>query len=226
MAKLLLVEDDADIGLALGALMRKRGHETSHVRDGEAALREAYSMRPDLVLLDIGLPGIDGWEVLARLRDLTDVPVLLLTAAGREQDKVRGLRSGADDYLTKPFSNAELTARVDALLRRAGDPLWSDAEEGLPGLRLDASRRTVLLGDREVVVSPLEFRLLGVLVRHAGRVLSTAQLLDLVWEDTSGFGQDRVKFAVLRLRRKLGWDEEGGPLRSVRGLGYVLDPPT
>lgn len=226
MARVLLVEDDPDIGLALATLLKARGHETRHSPDGLAALREAYDFRPELVVLDIGLPGLDGWGVLARLRDLSDIPVLLLTAAGREEDKVRGLRSGADDYLTKPFSNAELTARVDALLRRAGDTSWTEADAVLPGLRLSAARRTVTVGDREVAVTPLEFRLLSVLLRHAGQVLTTAQLLDLVWEDTSGFGQERVKFAVLRLRRKLGWDDPAEtPLRAVRGVGYLLDPP-
>ena len=226
MVRILLVEDDPDIGLALTMLLRTRSHETRHARDGYAALREAYDFRPELLVLDIGLPGLDGWEVLSRVRDLSDVPVLLLTAAGREEDKVRGLRSGADDYLTKPSSNNELIARVDALLRRAGDSSWMEADAALPGLRLSASRRTVTVEDREVSVTPLEFRLLSVLLRHAGQVLTTAQLLDLVWEDTTGFGQERVKFAVMRLRRKLGWDDPAtSPLKAVRGVGYLLDEP-
>lgn len=223
MARILLAEDDPDIAMALATMLRQASHETRHAPDGPTALREAYDFRPELVLLDIGLPGMDGWEVLSRIRDLSDVPIVLLTAADREQDKVRGLRSGADDYLTKPFSTAELTARVEAVLRRAGESEWSDAAQGYPGLQLVASRRVALLADREVALTPLEFRLLGVLLRNAGQVLSPQQLLSLVWDDTSGFGQDRVKFTVLRLRRKLGWDEE--PLRAVRGVGYVLETP-
>ena len=224
MARILLVEDDPDIALALAATLRQSAHETRHAADGPSALREAYRFRPDLVLLDLGLPGLDGWGVLSRIRDLSDVPIVVLTASDGEMDKVRGLRSGADDYLTKPFSSAELTARVDAVLRRTGETGWSDTSDGYPGLQLVHRRRVALVGDREIPLTPLEFRLLGVLIRNVGQVLSPTQLLALVWDDTSGFGSDRVKFTVLRLRRKLGWGDK--PLRAVRGAGYVLEPPT
>src|SRR5256885_7581472 len=119
MSRLLVVEDDADITTALRLLFGSAGYDVVHAGDGRAGLREAYSSHPDLVVLDVGLPEMDGWQVLERLRDVSDVPVLVLTAHGQETDKVRGLRSGADDYLTKPFANAELLARVEALLRRA-----------------------------------------------------------------------------------------------------------
>src|SRR3954451_7596018 len=120
MSRLLVVEDDPDITTALRLLFGSAGYEVVHAGHGRAGLREAYAAHPDLVVLDVGLPEMSGWQVLERLRDISDVPVLLLTAHGDEADKVRGLRGGADDSLTKPFANAELLARVEALLRRAG----------------------------------------------------------------------------------------------------------
>ncbi len=130
MARLLVVEDNPDIALALATLLQRHGHEVTRAGDGVEALRVAYDLHPQLVVLDIGLPRLDGWGVLSRIRELSDIPVLLLTAAGRDEDKVRGLRAGADDYLTKPFNNAELVARIDGLLRRAGDASWSGSDLG------------------------------------------------------------------------------------------------
>ena len=127
MARILVAEDNPDIALALAVLLRRNGHDVTRAADGEEALQVATELHPELVVLDIGLPRLDGWGVLARIRELSDIPVLLLTAAGRDEDKVRGLRDGADDYLTKPFHNDELVARVDGLLSRAGDGTWSGA---------------------------------------------------------------------------------------------------
>jgi DNA-binding response OmpR family regulator len=166
--------------------------------------------------------------VLERLRDVSDVPVLVLTAHGQETDKVRGLRSGADDYLTKPFANAELLARVEALLRRASNAAtWASQvyDDGL--LNLDPTGRRAYVDGEEVRLTPTEFRLLNALVRHAGAVLSPNQLLAQAWDDPTGIGQERVKFAVLRLRRKLGWtDPETSPIESVRGFGYRYRRPS
>lgn len=227
VSRLLVVEDDPDIAMALRLLLTRAGHIVAHAKDGRAGLRDAYTERPELVILDIGLPGMDGWQVLERLRDVSDVPVLLLTAHGQESDKVRGLRGGADDYLTKPFTNAELVARVEALLRRtAGPASWADEVYDDGVLRIDpAARRTFVAGD-EVRLTPTEFRLLNVLVRHAGAVLSPNQLLAQAWDDPTGIGPERVKFAVLRLRRKLGWtDPDASPIESVRGFGYRYRRP-
>lgn len=223
MARILVVEDEPDIARALTALLTRGGHEGMHAADGPAALRAAHELRPQLIVLDIGLPGMDGWEVLSRLRDLTDIPVLLLTAAGRDEDKVRGLRAGADDYLTKPFSNSELVARVDALLRRAGDTEWDDEVLSYAGVVASPVSHTVSVDGTDVPVTAQEFRLLTTFLRNRGQVLSTDQLLERVWGDTSGLGGERVKFAVLRLRKKLGW-ADGSPLVAVRGIGYRLEP--
>jgi DNA-binding response OmpR family regulator len=227
VSRLLVVEDDPDIALALRLLLTRAGHQVAHAKDGRAGLRDAYTERPDLVVLDIGLPGMDGWHVLERLRDVSDVPVLLLTAHGQESDKVRGLRGGADDYLTKPFTNAELVARVEALLRRsAGSASWADEVYDDGVLRIDPAARRTYVDSAEVRLTPTEFRLLNVLVRHVGAVLSPNQLLAQAWDDPTGIGPERVKFAVLRLRRKLGWtDPEASPIESVRGFGYRYRRP-
>ena len=222
----LVVEDEPDLRRSLEKVLSLAGFSVLLAADGRAGLRTAHAEHPDLVVLDIGLPGMDGWQVLARLRDLSDLPVLLLTAHGAEAEKVRGLRAGADDYLTKPYGNAELVARVQALLRRGGGsrPAADDVyDDGM--VRLDPGARTVLVGGADVKLSPTEFRLLAVLARNSGQVLSPAQLLDRVWGDPSGIGPERVKFAVLRLRRRLGWgDPDSSPIQSVRGIGYRYRP--
>lgn len=225
MTRVLVVEDDHDIMLALSVLLRGAGYEIDEAEDGRSAMRAFHAGRPDLVVLDVGLPELDGWQVLERIRDQSDTPVLMLSAHGREGDKVRGLRGGADDYLTKPFSNVELVARVQALLRRAttaSEPT-SVYDDGL--LRMDPQTREVALDGVRAELTSTEFRLLFALVRHAGQILTQPQLLAQAWDDPSGIAPERVKYAVLRLRRKLGWDDEG-PVVSVRGLGYRYRAPS
>ena len=226
MSKLLVVEDNPDIALGLKLLFERAGHNVEHAQDGREGLRLVHKVRPDLVVLDIGLPIMDGWQVLERVRDISDVPVLLLTAHGQERDKVRGLHGGADDYLTKPFTNGELLARVTALLRRSSSPDWSEEIYDDGRLQLDPVRRSVTVDGESVHLTPIEFRLLNTLARHKGAVLSPSQLLSQVWDDPTGIGAERVKFAVLRLRRRLGWsDPSDSPIESVRGVGYRYRPP-
>ncbi len=223
---MLVVEDDNDIALALRLLLGRSGYTVEHASDGRTGLRLVHELKPDLLLLDIGLPTMDGWQVLERVRDISDVPILLLTAHGLESEKVRGLRGGADDYLTKPFTNAELLARVEALLRRAGPGEWAADLYDDGRVRLDPRTRAVQVGDHEAQLTPTEFRLLNLLVRHAGGVLSPNQLLTHAWDDPSGIGQERVKFGILRLRRKLGWgDPASSPIEAIRGVGYRYRPP-
>lgn len=224
----LLIEDEPDVRLALRILLQRAGLETAEAAAGRDGLRLFHERRPDVVILDVGLPDIDGWGVLERIRDMSDVPVLMLTARGLEAEKVRGLAGGADDYVTKPFSNAELVARIQALLRRArasGDGSVVDTYVDAR-LTVDFAGRRVEVDGVEVAVTPTEYRLLGTLVRHAGMVLSPEQLLEQAWKDPLGIGPDRVKFAVSRLRRKLGWDEPASsPIEAVRGFGYRYNPP-
>ena len=223
---ILVIEDEADVRTALRILLERAGLATLEATTGRDGLRLFHNHRPQLVVLDIGLPDMDGWTVLERIRDLSDVPVLMLTARGLESEKVRGLQSGADDYVTKPFSNAELVARVQALLRRtaADRPQQGDVyDDGR--LFVDVAGRAVRVDGEEVAVTSLEFRLLATLVRHAGNVLSPDQLLEHAWGDPDAIGPDRVKFAVSRLRRKLGWDDPTtSPIEAVRGFGYRYRP--
>jgi DNA-binding response OmpR family regulator len=152
---------------------------------------------------------------------MSDVPVLMLTALGTERDKVRGLNSGADDYLTKPFSRVELLARLQAVGRRQvskGEPVTT-FDDGT--LHIDFAHQEVTVDGETIILTPTEYRLLATLARHQGQVLSSDQLIELAWDDPSGLAPSRVKYAVLRLRRKLGWEEaDEGPIETVRGFGY------
>jgi DNA-binding response OmpR family regulator len=226
-AQVLCIEDDKDIALAISMVLRRAGFDVVDAADGKDGLRAFHAERPDVVLLDIGLPTLDGWTVLERIRDLSDVPVIMLTAHGQEADKVRGLQLGADDYLTKPFGNAELVARVQALLRRSRTAR-PEAEVYADALvHLNFGAHEVRIGDEPAALTPSEFRLLAALVRHAGQTLSPDQLLEQAWNDPLGVGPERVKFAIMRLRRKLGQGEgTGPPIEAVRGFGYrYVAPP-
>jgi DNA-binding response OmpR family regulator len=238
----LVIEDEPDIACAIRAVLESGGLEVLTAADGRSGLRSFHAGRPAVVLLDIGLPVLDGWAVLDRIRELSDVPVLILTSHGLEADKVRGLRAGADDFVTKPFGNAELLARVQALLRRgrlspdpAGEGRNGDGPAGrepVPGevyddglIRVAFGGGEVSVGDRPVRLTPTEFRLLAALVRHPNQVLSPDQLLAQAWQDPVGVGPDRVKFAVMRLRRKLGPEGADSRIEAVRGFGYRYHRP-
>ena len=225
--RVLVIEDDRDIALGIRTVLTRNGFDVANSMDGKQGLRVFHTARPDLVVLDIGLPTLDGWQVLERIRDLSDVPVLILTAHDQEAEKVRGLHGGADDYLTKPFGNGELAARVEALLRRprAGAAPPEVYDDGRLLVRLDS--REVSVNGTQIALTPIEFRLLAALVRHAGRTLNPDQLLEMAWNDPLGIGPERVKFAVMRLRRKL--DQQGGPgsaIEAVRGFGYRYVAPS
>jgi DNA-binding response OmpR family regulator len=224
-ATILMIEDEADIRLTLSVLLRRAGLQVLEAADGRSGLRLLHERRPDCVIVDIGLPDIDGWQVLGRIRDVTDVPVMILTARHLEAEKVRGLQAGADDYLTKPFGNLELIARVRALLRRAHstEPVDVYVDELLV---VDPASHRVAVEGREVKLTEIEFRLLHGLIRSAPQVLSPVQLLEMAWSDPTGTGPDRVKYVVHRLRRKMGFvNAETSPIRAVRGVGYTYIRP-
>lgn len=220
-AQVLVIEDDPAVMQLIGTVLRRQGFEVALAGTGRAGIRGVQEDPPAVVVLDVGLPDLDGWQVLERIRDISEVPVLMLTGYAEELDKVRGLRAGADDYLTKPFGLDEFTARVEALVRR-GSRAAEVAELFVDGdLTIDFGHRAVTMQGSDVAVTPIEFRLLAALVRHTGEVLSTDQLLRLAWDDGSAIGADRVKFSVHRLRRKLGWEDlDHSPIESVRGFGY------
>jgi DNA-binding response OmpR family regulator len=219
--RVLLIEDDQDITLAVRTVLGRSGFEVAAAADGRDGLRAFHSQRPDIVVLDVGLPEMDGWTVLERIRELSGVPVLMLTAHGQEAEKVRGLRAGADDYLTKPFGSAEFVARVQALLRRSPGADRKEAEVFDDGtVRVNFAAHEVAVAGEPVELTATEYRLLAVLVRHRGQVLSPVKLLELVWSDPFGIGPDRVKYSVMRLRRKLGTADADSLIEAVRGFGY------
>ena len=214
---ILVIEDDADIRGLVVALVERAGMRAREAVDGRAGVRAFFEERPDLVVLDVGLPELDGWEVLARIRDLSEKPVLMLTAEGEQVQKVRGLEGGADDYVTKPFGREELVARINALLRRS---VREDGEEVLEDgtVTLDGAGRRVEVDGKEVVLTPTEFRLLAFLMRNRNQVVSQLQLLEEVWGNADA-DPHQVRLYVSYLRRKL--NEAGvDPIETVRGFGY------
>jgi DNA-binding response OmpR family regulator len=225
MTSILVVDDDDDIRALVGELLERAGHVVIKAPDGESALKLFYSRQPDLVVLDVSMPGLDGWEVLNRIRELSDVPVLMLTARAEELEKVRGLRAGADDYVTKPFGRQELLARVDATLRRGRSAPQAQETYADDFLTVDFAQRKVTAGSVELALTPLEFRLLGAFVRNQNQVLSHDQLLELAWGDARSADRDQVKLYVGYLRRKLGTGVgDESPIETVRGFGYRYRP--
>ena len=223
--RILVVDDDADIRGLLRELLERRGFAVAEAADGKQALQEMYEGRPDLVLLDVSMPGLDGWTTLERIRELSDVPVVMLTARSEELEKTRGLRAGADDYVTKPFGRQELLARIEALLRRAGGREAAAAETYTDlFVSIDFAQRSVTAGDRPVDLTPLEFKLLTTFVRHPNQVLSHDQLLQLVWGDLDA-SREQVKLYVGYLRKKLSPEApEQAPIETRRGFGYAYRP--
>lgn len=218
----LVVDDEDDIRDLVREVLEGEGHTVLEAPDGRAALRVIHQDRPDLVILDVMMPELDGWRTLDRIRDVSDVPVIMLTARALDWERARGLRSGADDYMIKPFSPIELGARVAALLRRA------PASEERPRvyedrvLRIDFATRAVTVYGQQVSLTPLEFKMLGVFINHAGQVLTRDQLLELVWGSRDAVFPEQVKLYVAYLRRKLGALVDGdSPIETIRGFGYI-----
>jgi len=217
----LVVEDEPSLSATLSYNLRKNGYEVLSASDGVAGLQEARRSHPDVIVLDLMLPKMDGLEVCRRIRADSDVPILMLTAKSEELDKVVGLEVGADDYLTKPFGMRELMARVRALLRRSAK---SGDREGDAGhvrtgeIELDARGRTVVRAGREVALKPKEFDLVYFLATHAGQVFTREQLLEKVWGYERFVETRSVDVHVGRLRAKLGG--VGQQIETVVGLGY------
>jgi DNA-binding response OmpR family regulator len=223
--RILVVDDDPDIRGLLRELLDRRGFSVLEAGDGQEALRAFYDERPDLVVLDVQMPGLDGWKTLERIRELSDVPVVMLTAKATELEKTRGLRGGADDYVTKPFGRQELLARVEALLRRAGGRTDQPDTYFDGFVKIDFSRREVAVGGEGIELTPLEFRLLTAFVRHPNQVLTHEQLLELAWGDVRA-ARDQVKLYVGYLRKKLSPEApDTVPIETRRGFGYAYRPP-
>jgi DNA-binding response OmpR family regulator len=226
MASVLVVDDEADIRSLVRELLERAGHDVVEAGDGNEGLRAFFSSRPDLVVLDVSMPGLDGWGTLERIRELSDVPVVMLTAQAQELAKVRGLRAGADDYITKPFGRQELLARVEANLRRQRSDADVPETYGDGFVTIDFAQRAVKVAGAPLSLTPLEFRMLAAFVRNSNQVLSHEQLLELAWGDARNAERDQVKLYVGYLRRKLGAPAgEESPIETVRGFGYRYRPP-
>jgi len=220
--RILVVDDEPDITALVAYHLARAGYRVSTASSGSEALRAAREERPDLVILDLMLPGVSGYDVLSELRtfdETRDVGVILLTARRDEPDRIRGLSLGADDYLTKPFSPAELVLRVRAVLRRLASPAVSSGSTLVVGnLVIDRGAARVLLDGREVGLTAIEYKLLVILIERRGRVQSRPKLLEVVWEAHPDIQTRTVDMHILRLRSKLG--PMGDMIETVRGFGY------
>ena len=223
MAKILVVDDEPSITKLVSAYLKPEGHEVYTAADGNAGLKAARAFKPDLLILDVMLPGLDGIELLSRLRRESDVYVIMLTARTEETDKIVGLSVGADDYVTKPFSPRELVARVKAALRRIETGAAYGLERSVLSfkhVRIDVGARKVSLDENPIELTAIEFDLLKALAENHGRVLSREQLLENVWGGEY-FGETRVVDVHLgHVRQKLGRDDL---IVTVRGVGYRFD---
>ncbi len=221
--RILIVEDELPMAQAIAYALKREGYQVRIASDGQEGLRLALTEKPDLVILDLMLPKLDGWEVCRTLRAKSKVPILILTARGEEHDKVLGLELGADDYVVKPFSMRELVARVRALLRRAKMAAVSEEPDVLQSgnLTLYVAEHRVELDGKELALAPREFALLKVLMLNKGRVLSREQLLELAWGQSEFIDQHTVDVHVHWLREKIEPDPKN-PRRivTVRGVGY------
>ncbi len=222
---ILAVEDEDALATLLQYNLQKEGYEVGLAQDGELALVMAEERLPDLIVLDWMLPKVSGIEVCRRLRSRSEsrnVPILMLTARGEESDRIRGLDTGADDYIVKPFSMVELAARIRAVLRRIRPGLAEDRIR-IGDIVIDRVAHRVRRADREVHLGPTEFRLLDYLMQHPGRVFSREQLLDAVWGSEVYVEARTVDVHIGRLRKALNQPVETDPIRTVRSAGYSLD---
>ena len=226
-ATILVVEDEAQMRKFVHLALEAKSYRVVEAETGKDALQQAAAYTPDLVLLDLGLPDMDGLEVTKRLREWSAMPIIVISARGREHEKVEALDAGADDYLTKPFGNAELMARIRVALRHAArspqDPTSSVITVG--DLKIDLMKRLVFVGDTEVHLTPIEYKLLATLMHHAGRVMTHKQLLDQVWGPGHAHQMQYLRVYMTQLRRKL----ESNPARprhfiTETGMGYRFVP--
>ncbi len=220
---ILVVEDESSIASFVSLYLKNAGYAVRTAATGGDALMQAAAHEPSLIVLDLMLPDIDGLEVCKRIRQRSDVPILMLTARDEDVDKIIGLEVGADDYLTKPFNPRELVARVKSILRRATPERRDRASEVIVhgDLRIDAGRREVHVGEEEIQLAPKEFDLLWELLDHRGLVLTRDQLLERVWGYTFAGDTRTVDVHVRQLRRKLG---DASPIVTVWGVGYKVAP--
>ena len=227
-AKILLVDDDATLRELLADQLKTAGYHVLTARDGASGLRSAIEAQPDLIVLDVMMPGMNGWQVCERLRASSgaksNVPIIMLTAKGEEIDKLRGFRLGVDDYVIKPFSFAEMVARVNAVLARAARASLPTHGMTSGDLSIDFDQHRVTVGERPIELTPTEYHLLEALARHANRTVSTEQLIVDVWGPQYAGEVEQVKHFIWTLRKKIEADP-GDPkhLITERGFGYRFE---
>jgi two-component system KDP operon response regulator KdpE len=226
--KLLIVEDDVDLVKALELYLSRAGYSVITALNGREGLQKLYNERPDIVLLDIAMPKMDGWEVCRRIRDMSEIPIVVLSARTQEDERVKGLKLGADDYVVKPFSLKELEARLEAVLRRtrAAKPAKDGIIFANEELVVDSERLTVTRDGSPVPLTPTELRLLLLLAENKGRALTHRQILEKIWGAEYRSDVDYVKLFVYRLRRKIETDPQNPRyILSERGIGYRFVNP-
>lgn len=220
--RILVIEDERQLARHLSGALSRQGHTVSDQNDGARGLAAALKESPDLVVLDLGLPGMDGFEVLKKLHDAgCPARVLILTARGEIEDRVKGLKAGADDYLTKPFSMDELVARVEALGRRGMTPTATDILK-VADLQMDVYHRRVTRSGQVITLSPREFELLLVLMQEPGRVFSRTELCERVWQRDHEYDTRTVEIFITRLRRKIDNGFAPPLLHTLRSVGYTI----
>ena len=228
-SRILVIDDDPDIAKLLTTILKPQGFTVYHACDGKEGLKNAYELHPDLIILDVMMPCVDGWEVCARLRELTDVPILMLTARAAETDVVRGFVSGADDYMKKPFSKAELEARIRALLRRktnhSGGTSSGISHYTDRSLNINLETQVVELEGRVLDLSATEYSLLACLVRNMGRTVKHSQLLREVWGSAYGDISGTLTLYICYLRKKLEDSQHNHQyIHTQWGRGYCFMP--
>ncbi len=224
--RILVIEDEAQLARHISRALTRHGHLTSTRQDGAEGLQAALAEKPDLLVLDLNLPNLDGLSVLAGLRQASSPPrVLILTARSEVEDRIKGLKAGADDYLAKPFSLDELVARVEALGRRAGTPTAADLLK-VDDLHMDVQHRRVTRGGRLVALSPREFDVLQVLMQEPGRVFSRTELCERVWQRDHEYDTRTVEIFITRLRKKVDSGFAVPLIHTLRFVGYTIRAAT
>lgn len=223
--KVLLVDDDQTLLTFVSEFLQKEGFEVHTADRGAVALRIFYDIHPDVVVLDVMMPGMDGWEICARMREMADVPIIMLTAKTAESDKLRGFRLGVDDYVTKPFSQAELAARLQAVLARSRAASDTGLQVHQAGsIMIDMTKREARLNDEALDLTPTEFRLLAVLAQRAGEAVSQDEIINAVWGDHRLRSGSVLRRYIWLLRKKIEQDPKNPQyLITVRGFGYRLE---
>jgi len=225
-SKVLLIDDDADLLQLASMIFKKEGAQIVTARDGLEGVSKLFTHHPDLIILDVMMPGINGFEVCQRIRQVSDTPLIMLTALNHEQEMLRGLDAGADDFLSKPFNADILLARARTVLRRSEHLKSQDDSHNYSNghLSIDVNRREALIRDKRIKLTPLEFRLLAYLARNAGKVLTFQQILTNVWGNEYQGSIDYVHVYVSHLRRKLEEDTKSPRyILTLHGVGYIFE---